>query len=204
MSVTLGVEDGLSESIAKRLIAEYAPNVEVLETLGLRGNHQLRQSLRRLNEIATHQRPVLVLTDLDQPQSCPPALLMDWTQGLTISPQLTIRVAVLEVEAWLLADRAGIARWLSVAVSRVPYNPDGIADPKRTLIELANRSRNRDLREAIVPRHGTGTHRTGPGYNQRASEFAMQDWNTEDARTISPSLDRAIIRIGELALRRQP
>ena len=201
MRLTLAVEDRLSESVAKRLIAEYAPNLQIAQTTGLQGNGPLRQSLRRLNEIATHLHPTLVFTDLDRPESCPAELLRDWTQGLTLSPRMLIRVAVLEIETWLLADRTGIADWLSVAISRVPDNPETITDPKRTLIELANRSRKRDLREAIVPRRGIGTHHSGPGYNQSVGEFASQYWNPGAARGRSPSLDRAIIRIGELARR---
>lgn len=119
---------------------------------------------------------------------------------MTISSQLMIRVAVLEIEAWLLADRVGVAQWRSVAASRVPDNPEGISDPKRTLIELASRSRNRHLREAIVPRRGTGTHQVGPGYNQSVGEFASQFWNPETARSHAPSLNRAIIRIAELSV----
>ena len=198
MPITLAVEDRLSESVAKRLIAEYAPNVEITETLGLQGSAPLRQSFRRLNEIATYQRPTLVFTDLDRPESCPPALLQVWSQGLNISPRLLIRVAVLEIETWLLADRAGIARWLSIAINRVPNNPELVPDPKRTLVELANRSRIRALREAIVPRRGLGTHQIGPGYNQSLSEFATQQWDPDEARLRSPSLDRAITRIAEL------
>ena len=189
----------MTETVSRRLIAEYAPDVEISETLGLRGSRSLRQNLRRLNEIATHLHPALVFTDLDRPQSCPPALLREWTQGLTMSSRLMIRVAVLEIEAWLLADRAGLAQWLSIAVNRVPPNPEHVPDPKRALVELAGRSRNHELREAIVPRHGTGTHRTGPGYNRSVGEFVAQYWNPEIARLNAPSLDRSIARINELA-----
>ncbi len=202
MPVTLGVEDRLSETIAKRLISEYAPNLQISETLGLRGKNYLRQRLVGFNQIATHQRPALVFTDLDRPQSCPPELLRSWTQGIALSSQLIIRVAVIEIEAWLLADRAGIAQWLSVAVSRVPYSPEGIPDPKRTLVQLASRSSKRYLREAIVPRHGAGTHQIGPGYNDSVSEFAAQRWNTEAASSNASSLDRAIVRITELEYNR--
>ena len=183
MFVTLGVEDRLSELVAKRLISEYAPNLEVSETLGLRGNRQLRQSLRQFNAIAIHQRPALIFTDLDRPRSCPPALLRNWMQGLAISSQLMIRVAVLEVEAWLLANRVSIAQWLSVSANRVPDNPESVVDPKRTLIELANHSSYRSLRAEIIPRRGNGTHQIGPGYNQSVGEFAVQRWNTEAARS---------------------
>ena len=204
MFITLGVEDRLSELVARRLLTEYAPNFEVFETLGLRGNRQLRRSLRPLNAIATRQRPALIITDLDRPQSCPPALLREWASGLTLSPNLLIRVAVLEIEAWLLADQAGIAQWLGISANRIPANPETVLDPKRTLVELANRSRNRDLRTAIVPRRGIGTHQIGPGYDQMVGEFALQHWNTEAARSTARSLDKAIIRIGELVANYTP
>lgn len=198
MLITLGVEDELSELVAKRLVAEYAPGMRIIDTIGLQGNRQLRQQLRRLNQIAAHRHPALVLTDLDRPQSCPPELLREWTQSRVMAPNLLLRVAVLEIESWLLADRSGIARWLSLAVSQVPSNPESIFDPKRALVELAGRSRNRALREAIVPRRGAGTHHTGPGYNESVGEYVTNHWNTEAARSNAPSLDRAIIRIGEL------
>ena len=201
MPITLGVEDELSEIVARRLIAEYAPGMQVIDTIGLQGNRLLRQQLRRLNQIAAYRHPALVLTDLDRPQSCPPELLREWTQNREMAPDLLLRIAVLEIESWLLADRRGIARWLSLAVSQVPSNPESILDPKRTLVELAGRSRNRALREAIVPRRRAGTHHTGPGYNEFVGEYAVNHWNTEAARSTAPSLDRAIIRIGELAHR---
>lgn len=202
MLITLGVEDVLSESVAKRLIDVYAPNVSVAETVGLQGNRQLRSSIRKLNQIANYQRPALVFTDLDRPQSCPPALLREWFGGLKVAPSLLLRVAVLEIESWLLADRDGMAQWLSVATNRVPLHPESVLDPKRTLVELANGSRRRDLREAIVPSGGIGSHRIGPGYNERVSEFALRHWSAETARRHAPSLDRAIVRIAELATRR--
>lgn len=199
MLITLGAEDELSEIVGRRLISEHAPGLQIIDTIGLQGNRQLRQQLRRLNQIAIYRHPVLVLTDLDRPQSCPPELLREWTQSRAISPNLLLRVAVLEIESWLLADRQGVAGWLSLAVNQVPSDPESILDPKRTLIELAGRSRNRALREAIVPRRGAGTHHTGPGYNESVGEYAINLWNTEVARSNAPSLDRAIMRIGELA-----
>lgn len=201
MYVTLAIEDRLSDAVANRLIADYAPGLQVFETLGFRGSDYLRHNLHNLNQIANNLRPVLVFTDLDSLASCPPALVQNWTQGIRPSPNLLIRVAILEIEAWLLADRRGIARWMALAANRIPANPESILDPKRTLVELANRSPNRQLRQAIVPRRGIGSSRTGPDYNQKVSEFAASHWNPETARQYAPSLNRAIIRIAELNAR---
>ncbi len=65
---------------------------------------------------------------------------------------------------------------------------------------MAGRSLNRRLREAIAPARVRGTHRTGRAYNDEAGEFVSLRWNPEAARRNSPSLDRAITRICELAV----
>lgn len=199
MLITLGVEDELSEAVARRLISQYTPNLVVAEVIGFQGRSLLRHRLRDLNNIARNQWPVLVITDLDRPQSCPPALLQEWRQGLSIAPDLLIRGAVLKIESWLLADRPGIAQWLAIAANRIPANPESVLDPKRTLVELAGHSRKRDLRTSIVPRRGIGGNRTGPDYNGRVGDFAQRSWDPEVARRSSPSLDRAITRIVRLA-----
>ena len=201
MFVTLAVEDRLSDTVAKRLLADYAPGLQVFDTMGLQGNDYLKRSLRQLNHIAYNLRPVLLFTDLDRPLSCPPALLRDWTGNIRRSPNLLLRVAVLEIEAWLLADRDSVAAWLSIAVSRIPANSENISNPKRLLIELASRSRQRHLRAALVPRHGIGTDQIGPDYNQVVGDFAAHHWNPETARLYAPSLNRAVIRIAGLAER---
>ena len=126
-------------------------------------------------------------------------MVSQYSNGLTIAPYLLIRVAVLEIESWIMADRAGIAGWLGVAAGNVYRNPETLVDPKRSLVQLASRSRNRYLREAIAPRNILGTSRTGPDYNETVEEFVNQLWDPEAARRNSPSLDRAITRIAELA-----
>ena len=201
MLITLGVEDDLSESVVMRLLREYSPGFTVAEVIGGNGKDPLRQQLRAFRNIAIHQWPVLVLTDQDSPQSCPPALLRQWTQSRPLPSNLLLRVAVLEVEAWLLADRSAIAQWLSISVNRVPYDPENILNPKQTVVHLSSRSRHRRLREAIAPNRVIGTDRTGPDYNLVMAEFVDNHWNPEAARQYAPSLNRAIIRIAELNAR---
>ncbi len=60
------------------------------------------------------------------------------------APYMCFRVAVREVEAWLLADREQIARFLSIARSRVPQSPETLDNPKQRLVELARHSRRRE------------------------------------------------------------
>ena len=199
MTITLAVEDALSEFVAKRLLSDYLPGVAVTETLGYQGIGFLRRRMRDLNQIALYQNPVLVLADLDKLEDCPPNRVSTLTGKLTIAPRLLIRIAVTEIESWILADRIGIAGWLSIAANIVPTDSESLRDPKRTLVELAGRSRSRAVREAIAPQSIRGTGRTGPDYNDSIGEFVAQHWDPEVARRIAPSLERAITRITELA-----
>ena len=198
MLIAVAVEDSLSESVAIRLIEEYAAQAEIARVTVLEGINNVKGQMRNLNQIALYQNPLLVLVDLDNPQSCPPALIRQLRGGLTVSPNMLIRVAVLEIESWIIADREGLANWLGLDVGTIPRNPESLSDPKRTLAQLAVRSRNRGLREAIAPTRVIGTHRTGLGYNDTLGEFVTQHWNPEAARRNAPSLDRAITRIAEL------
>ena len=165
----------------------------------------IRRRMRDLNQIALYENPVLVVADWDRLQDCAASRVSRLSGGLTaIAPNLLIRIAVLEIESWIMAYRAGIARWLRIAANTVPRNQESLADPKRTLVQLAANSRNRSLREAIAPAQGTGTHRTGLGYNDAVGEFVAQLWNPEAARRNAHSLDRAIVRIAELAILARP
>ena len=189
----------MCEAIARRLAYDYLPEVDIKEpALGLAGIDDLRGRIRSCNAIAQYIGPVLVLTDSDRPDPCPPALVSSWLGGLHVSPKLLLRFAVLEVEAWILADRTGCARWLEVSEAIMPRDPEQETDPKRRMVQLASRSRNRRLRSAMVPKGGVGTNRVGPDYNAEVGRFVAGDWNPEAARLRAPSLDRAIKRLVEL------
>ncbi len=192
----------MSDSVARRLVGEYAPGAQVVRTIGLRGNDYLRRRMRDFNQIAAHYGPVLVLTDLDRPQSCPPQLVREWTRGMSPSPDLLVRVAVLEIEAWIMADRMGLAEWLGVAPNVVTRRPEEILDPKRELTALARRSRIRNRRSGMVRELRDGSFIPGPDYNTQLGGFANGRWDPEAARLLSPSLDRAIRTI-EGILRQQ-
>lgn len=198
MTITLAVEDALSEVVAKRLVSDYLPGADVVGTMGYQGIGFLRRRMRDLNQIALYQNPVLVLADLDSPEDCAPNRVSRLSGGLTVAPNLLIRIAVMEIESWILADRRGIAKWLGIATNVVPPNAESLNDPKRTLVELASRSRSRALRDAITPQGVRGSSRTGPGYNGTLGEFVTQRWSPDAARRNAPSLERAIARITEL------
>jgi hypothetical protein len=83
-------------------------------------------------------------------------------------------------------------------MSCLPREPDAIADPKATIVDLARHSRRRELREDLVPRPGSGRS-TGPIYAGRLAEFAERDWRPNRAAMSSDSLRRCLAALHRLA-----
>lgn len=195
--VAIAVEDVVSQAVAQRLISEYAPGLECTQVYGLSGFGELKRRMPTFDKIAQYHEPIVVLTDLDDLQLCLLQFRSEWCHGLRMPPGFVFRIAVAEIESWLIADRDHLSEWLGIPVSLIPRLPEAVPQPKECLVELARRSRNRRLREDMVPEHGS-TRATGPGYNDRVSGFAALDWSPSAARVAAPSLDRAINRIAEL------
>jgi len=188
--INLAIEDDLSEAVLLRLLREstrYATGA----SYGRSGFGYLRSTITGWNRAAKGM-PFIVLTDLDH-HECPPALKRDWLPEPQ-SPNLMLRIAVREVEAWLLADRGNLAQFLRVSRERLPHNPDLIADPKALLIELARRSQSREVRARIAPKAGS-TAKQGPEYNVTMSTFVRDIWDIAVAKENSPSLARTVTRI---------
>ena len=185
----------MDEAVAKRLIQH--ANAIPASIYGRRGKAHLRSRIGGYN-FAAHYAPWLVLVDLHSDQ-CAPALRAEWLPNP--SPLMCLRVAVRAVEAWLLADRQRLARFLSVSVSRVPANPEELLDPKAVVVALANTSRRTDIRRDMVPRPGSGRSE-GPAYTSRLIEF-VKDWPTgwdpDAAAALAPSLARCLTSLRELA-----
>ena len=189
--VTLAVEDVLSDAVATKILESCG--FEIAARLRHRGNTYLKQKAPELNRAAARGRPVFLLTDLDSPKNCPLDLIQSWIKG-SPKPGFFFRVAVMEVESWVLADRGAVARFLSVPASQIPQQTDEIADPKRRIVSLAQGSRNRTIREALVPAPES-TAPVGNEYNARLIEFVHEFWDLERAASVSPSLKRTLERL---------
>jgi hypothetical protein len=190
--VHLAVEDDLSEFVIRRLLLDTGRHYSIGNVFGRGGFGYLQSRAKNWNAAAAAGTPILLLTDLDQ-HPCPSGLIEDW---LDLEPHanLLFRVAVREVESWLLADREGFADFLGVSDVLIPMQPDQIPYPKQTLVNLARRSRTRALRESIVPRHDS-TAVQGPDYNGCLGDFVRNCWNRNAALERSPSLGRAWERL---------
>jgi hypothetical protein len=148
-------------------------------------------------EMARRGQPVFVITDLDR-LPCPATLVAQWYGRSEPADNLLIRVAVREVESWLLADHDGMHQLLGVK-GRLPADPDKLADPKQHLLKLA-RSARRDIREDLIVAQGA-IARQGIGYNARLSAFVAEEWSPSRASSRSNSLQRTRCRLAEFAKR---
>jgi hypothetical protein len=187
--ITLVVEDDLSEAVAKRLISLSRNEFYVGPTYGRVGFGYIKTRLRGFNR-AARSTPFLVLADLDT-AACPPVVIADWFHGDQRHPNLLFRLAVREVEAWLLAHREAFAAFAGVRPSAIPQNVEELPDPKRQLISIVSRSSKRAVREDIVPSPG-GSRKQGPNYNGRLAAYVYQHWEPHQAKARSPSLARTI------------
>ncbi|MCL4795460.1 MAG: hypothetical protein KJZ84_12930 [Bryobacteraceae bacterium] len=180
--------------MARRLLVLHANKYQIGVAYGRSGFGDLKRTAKGWNA-AAKGIPFFLLTDLDLTFPCPSALVEDWLDGAERKhPNLIFRVAVREVEAWLLADAEGLAAFLGLSVRHVPAVPEGLTDPKAALIELARRARSKELRERIVPRTGS-TAVQGREYNSCLCEFVRGGWSPERASHRSLSLARAIQRL---------
>ena len=186
--INLAFEDSLSESVLRVLLRGSGRCYEVATLYTGGGFGYLRQRVRGFNN-AAKGIPFLLLTDLDTAE-CAPVLVREWLP-VSPHPNLLFRIAVREVESWLVADRENLARFLGIRVELVPFDPDSIPDPKSVLISLASKSRNRRLRDDIVPRPGS-TSKQGPNYNGRLIGFVEHIWDPGVATATSASLRRTV------------
>ncbi len=186
--INLAVEDTLSEAVLKEMLKQSQRPFSIGTCLNRGGYGYLKRILPGLNH-AAQGMTYLVLTDLDTAE-CRLAIISEWlTQPK--HPNLLFRVAVREVEAWLLAHREAFAEFLGISVTLIPNNVDEIPDPKQLLINLARKSKKRNLRDAIVPAVNS-TAKIGKDYNGQLIQFVQHNWQVESAQVNSPSLQRAM------------
>lgn len=192
--ITLAVEDYLSEAVARQLLKQVNPKYRVSQCLCKGGNGYLKAKINNFNQ-AAKLTPFFVLTDQDR--GCPPEKIARWLKQ-EANRYFVFRIAVMEVESWVMAHRKAFAEFVGVSPDRVPSKPDELEDPKRSLLALAARSRSSRLRADLIPASGS-TAAVGPDYNNRLSGFIRTDWNVFEAEKNSESLRRAVVRIRELA-----
>ncbi len=199
MEVALAGEGMVDLAILRRLCADagLTPG-RVFWGETMTGKQGMSERLRGWAASAAQGWPCIVLRDLDRDAPCAGVLCARLLPNPP--PMMVLRIAVRAAEAWLLADREGLAAMLAVRAAALPVEPDVLDDPKATLVAAAASSRRRAVREGLSPRPGSG-RKVGPDYAVEMQTFVRGAWSPADAAARSPSLASARRRIGELAAR---
>lgn len=192
--ITIATEDELSEAVGLRLVADILPRFEVTNMLRRGGNGYLKRKCLDFNRMAL-RHPVFLMTDLDDTQ-CASALINSWFGQVPKNANLIFRVAVREVESWLLADHQGMATLLERGANNITLNPDHLPDPKQYLLRCAKRA-PRDVKNDLIRSKGALASQ-GLGYNSRLCSFVREIWAPEQASQRSDSLRRAVERLREV------
>lgn len=189
-TVYLASEDRLSQITAEKILKLCSPSVSVV-SIGARGGRgPVLQRLSGYNKSAKKLN-FFVLLDLDR-EPCAARFVRNCLNNRAASQGLLFRVAVREIEAWLLADRPGFSRYFQIPENRLPAMPDDLPDPKQALINvIKKRCGKRACKESIVPARGSRAVQ-GPGYTQALCRFVQTAWNARRAKKLSPSLSRCL------------
>lgn len=150
------------------------------------GKSQVDEKLSKFVEVG-RANPIAVFRDLDQDALCAPGWFA--CKKVERSRWGVVRLAVRSIEAWFLADRENAALALDVSIAKIPRVPDDERDAKRKIVSLAASSKNRRLKEELVPAKGFSSI-VGAGYSNWFKE-SCSEWNIDRARKVSDSLDRA-------------
>ncbi|MGH6848770.1 MAG: hypothetical protein ACREC0_15465 [Methylocella sp.] len=195
--VCLATEDSLSEAVGYRLLAEVSPDFEVGLTFRRNGFGYLKTNIEKFCNVA-QRSPLLLITDLDKAQ-CAAALISKWMGARTHPEKLVFRVAVREIEAWLLADHVGMEKLLVAGATKLPKDPDLLLDPKQVLLKFASKAPRAVQNDLLVEPGAIASQ--GLGYNQRMGDFVRNTWDPKRAALCSDSLCRTLNRLRQTAKR---
>ena len=184
--ISAAVEGDVDEAVARRLIS--AAGGRAGSVYGKSGKSALLNRIGGYNNAARNS-PWIVLVDLNGDADCVPLVKSRWLPAP--ARWMCFRVAVRQVEAWLMADAETLAAYLGIARSRIPGEPEVLDNSKVELVNLARRSRKRNLRADLVPRERSGRV-VGPAYSSRLIEYVETHWRPPIAANRSESLRRAM------------
>jgi hypothetical protein len=180
------VEGPVDDAVVRRLIADAGHDVGPIHVKN--GKPALLAKLAGY-DAAARIAPWLVLVDLNGDGAC----AAEFIERNLPAParHMLFRVAVRQVESWLLADIGNFSQFLHVSVGRIPGDPDALPNAKLGVVDIARRSRSRSLRDELIPRTGSG-RQVGPGYAARMIQFVERSWDPQVAAERSDSLCRCM------------
>jgi len=156
------------------------------------GAGNLRKIIPAVSNMVKVGIAVVVLTDLDSVE-CASELVRTWfpmQRGkLRIPDGLLFRIAVREVESWVIADVDALAAFLGIPKANFSGDPDSLDDPKAHLLQIVRAKGKRKMHREMLPNRNS---RIGPEYNNVLCSFISKQWDPERAARRSLSLRRAL------------
>ncbi len=188
--VSVAYEDQLTLAVIQKLF-QLRDDLVIGDSIDCNGYGKIKKRVRSYNLMAKNGKPAFVITDLDM-KNCPLELISDWLGGNTLSTHLLFRIAVREIESWVLADTENIARFFGIKEKAFPDDTDTLPDPKNFLIQRAKDSKRKAVK-GIIPRNDSAV--IGLEYNSLLCQFVQKSWEVENAVRHSPSLNRTVERL---------
>jgi hypothetical protein len=194
MSVVHYATEGLPDAaVAEGLIAHFGGTIgRFSDSLG--GKAEIDRLIPKYADAARFGIPRLVLRDLDHDAPCAGALVARLLAER--ADKLCLRIAIREIESWLMADIDAFVDAIPVRRSDIPRNTDHIADPKRLILDAVRRNGGKTLQRRLLSRDAYQAFE-GPEYTTFMQQFAMTHWSA--GRAIgggrSASLTRSAARI---------
>jgi len=187
------VGEGLLDACAaRRVLHSLGLQISPSRCLDKGGKVGFWRDAKKYENMSRNDGLVFAVTDLDR-APCASGLIQT-KLGHTPFHRFILRIAAQQLESWLLADAPRIARYLLVPQNSVPRDPDRIQNPKQALVNVARKSRSRDIRSDMVPEEGLSGV-VGKNYTRQMERFIEQHWQPLDAAAESPSLKRAIAAV---------
>lgn len=187
-------EDALTCALGDRILLHLTGEKPIIKPINTKGVTKLIANLPRYAGLV-RSAPVLCIGDTDG--KCPVALRKVWFPNGN-PDGFFLRLAVAEAESWALADRIEFSRFFGVPEARIPSEPDVVLDPKRQILTLAAKSSQRFIRNEVVSSQDKS--KPGDGYNLHLCNFVSTKWVPINAAANSPSLARAMKRVGDYLL----
>ena len=157
-----------------------------------RGSGNLQKMIPAVSNMVKAGIAVVMLTDLDAVE-CAPELIRRWFSirraKLKVPDGFLFRIAVREVESWLIADRDALASFLGIPKSNFSADTDSLDNPKGYLLDIIRTKGKRKMHREMLPVRNA---QIGPEYNSVLSKFVLKHWNPERAADNSLSLRRAL------------
>jgi hypothetical protein len=182
-------EDQLSRAVLYRLLGYSKQKIIIHQEIPGNGCEYIKKRMPSYLA-ASKIIPFVILLDSDN-EECAKRMLDELVPIRSRHNGFLLRIAVREVESWLLSDHQGISTFFGISPTIIERQPENLLDAKEYLVNLARRSHKREIVEGIVPQAGTSA-KQGPRYNQTLQPFVQSIWNITAAAKRSESLYRSL------------